>query len=439
MSYVSKLKNSFNNCIENIATHRDEYCFNPKSDFTRNRKSDFASIMKAIVCFSGKSLNKEILDCFGFSPDTLTVSAFVQQRSKIKSEAFSQLFKDFADANSINKLFKGYKLIAVDGSDIYAPFDKDDIDSLHKNINSQFNLYHLNAFYNLLTNTYSDAIVQKYHQANEHKAFVEMVDRYDASVPSVFIADRGYGAFNDLAHIQERGLNFLFRLKDIKSNGILSNFDLPDCEFDINLDLQLTRKQTNEVKQMAKADPRIKFLPSKANFDFLPPRAKIHEPAIFYTLHLRCVRIQISDDSYEVLVTNLDETNFPPSALKELYSMRWGIETSFRNLKYTIGLSSFHSKKSEHIIQEIFARLTLYNFSALVTSHITVRKKKRKHLYKINFSIAVYTCRNFLLGRYAPKYIEAVISKHILPYRPNLSKPRILRNVPPASFVYRVA
>ena len=138
-----------------------------------------------------------------------------------------------------------------------------------------------------------------------------------------------------------------------------------------------------------------------------------------------------------MLVTNLDENNFSQSSLKLLYAMRWGIETSFRKLKYTVGLSAFHSKKSEHILQEIFARLTLYNFSELVASHVAIQKKKRKHIYKINFSIAVYACRNFLLGRYAPKSVEAVIGKHILPYRPDLSKPRNLRSIPPVSFSYR--
>jgi len=70
-------------------------------------------------------------------------------------------------------------------------------------------------------------------------------------------------------------------------------------------------------------------------------------------LSFRIVRFKISDDSYETVITNLD---FPPDDLKLLYAMRWGIETSFRDLKYTIGLSAFHSKKVEHILQEIFAR-----------------------------------------------------------------------------------
>lgn len=439
MSYTSKLKKSLNKCIENIANHRQEYCFHPEKDYTRNRKSYFSSVMKSIVCFGGKSLNKEILECFGFSPNTLTASAFVQQRSKITSEAFYRLFKDFTEANHKDKLFRGYRLLAIDGSDIYTQKNLNDIDSLKHNQYSFFNLFHLNALYDLCSNTYADAVVQKCHTANEHKAYIDMVDRYSSSTPAIFIGDRCYGSFNNMAHVQEKGQKFLTRIKDIDSNGMLKGFNFPDGEFDISLDLKLTHKQTNELKRLAKSNPCIKFLPTKATFDYLPSRSRKADPLMFYTIHLRFVRIQITDNSFEVLATNLDTKEFPPSVLKVLYAMRWGIETSFRNLKYTVGLSAFHSIKSEHIIQEIFARLTLYNFSELVTSHIAIRKKKRKHLYKINFSVAVYACRNFLLGRYAPKAVEAVISKHILPYRPNLSKPRNLRSIPPASFSYRVA
>ena len=35
--------------------------------------------------------------------------------------------------------------------------------------------------------------------------------------------------------------------------------------------------------------------------------------------------------------------------------MRWGIETVFRELKYTIGLNAFHAKKRELIKQEILS------------------------------------------------------------------------------------
>ena len=57
-----------------------------------------------------------------------------------------------------------------------------------------------------------------------------------------------------------------------------------------------------------------------------------------YELSFRVVRFMISEDSYETVITNLD---FPPDELMRPYAMRWGIETSFRDLKYTIGLSAF--------------------------------------------------------------------------------------------------
>ena len=80
-------------------------------------------------------------------------------------------------------------------------------------------------------------------------------------------------------------------------------------------------------------------------------------------MSLRIVRFRVSDDAYETIVTNLNQDLFPPDELKKLYAMRWGVETSFRDLKYTVGLSAFHSKKMARIVQEMFARLIMYNFS----------------------------------------------------------------------------
>ena len=36
--------------------------------------------------------------------------------------------------------------------------------------------------------------------------------------------------------------------------------------------------------------------------------------------------------------------------------MRWGIETSFRNLKHTLGLLHLHAKKVEFVLQEITSK-----------------------------------------------------------------------------------
>lgn len=54
-----------------------------------------------------------------------------------------------------------------------------------------------------------------------------------------------------------------------------------------------------------------------------------------------------------MLLTNLSKDEFTPEKLKEIYVMRWGVETSFRNLKYIIGMLKFHSKKASSFSRNI--------------------------------------------------------------------------------------
>ena len=130
-------------------------------------------------------------------------------------------------------------------------------------------------------------------------------------------------------------------------------------------------------------------------FDFLPLKNKKAEPTRFQELNFRIVRFPISEDIYETVVTNLDEDRYPAIEIKKLYASRWGIETSFRDLKYTVGLLNFHSKKVMCIQQEIYAHLIMYNFAEMITSHVVIEKKQRKYTYKANFSVASHLCRLF--------------------------------------------
>ena len=147
----------------------------------------------------------------------------------------------------------------------------------------------------------------------------------------------------------------------------------------------------------------------------------------------------MSDSTVETVITNLDSSLFPPSELKKLYALRWGIETSFRSLKYTVGLLHFHAKKVEHIHQEIFARLIMYNFSELITSHIVIQTRSDKYAYKANFSAAVHICRQFFLGNVSPPIAETLIARTISPIRPGRSSPRKLSPRSAVSFIYRLA
>ena len=441
MNQIKRIKAALNKCIKTVCQSPREYCRNPEKDFTRRKKLPMDKVIKTVLGFSSKSLNNEIIDAFSGETKIPSASAFVQQRSKILSSAFEDIFKQFANRINAVKLFEGYRLLAVDGSDIRTPVNPDDPDSYYKQKDSHpYSLYHLNALYDLCAHTYLDAVVQKRRNMNEHRALCDMVNRYISSIPSIFIADRGYESYNNLAHIQQIGQFFLFRIKDSYSNGILRGFDLPDEDiFDLPVSLTLTNKQSKLTKSLCKDHNRFRFSPSNSTFDFLPSKSKHFDPPSFFQLHFRLVRVEVVEGKFEILITNLPTDSFPPSKLKYLYSLRWGIETSFRSLKYTLGLLYFHSKKPEHILQEIFAKLTIYNFTELIAASISIRKSARELTYKINFSAAVNVCRKFFLGLCSPDFVEAVIQKNILPIRSLKRRPRLLHSKPAVSFLYRVA
>ena len=110
-------------------------------------------------------------------------------------------------------------------------------------------------------------------------------------------------------------------------------------------------------------------------------------------------------------------------------------------LKHTIGLNNFHSKKREHILQEIFARIILYNFVEAVVSKIVISKTKKKHDYQVNFANAVHVCRRFLriCEDMLPCNAENLIRKNVLPIRTGRSFVRKPKFKSAVSFVYRVA
>ena len=93
-----------------------------------------------------------------------------------------------------------------------------------------------------------------------------MVDRYNDTVPTIFIAGRGYESFNTFAHIIRKNQFFLIRIKDITSNGILSAYDLPDSEFDTYIETTLTRRHTQETLGCPE---KYTILPQYTDFDFI--------------------------------------------------------------------------------------------------------------------------------------------------------------------------
>lgn len=403
-------------------------------DFSRNRKLNFETVIKQIICMEAGSLKDELLKYFDFSLDTPTASAFVQARSKIKVDAFKTLFERFNQYTKTNKTYKGYRLLAIDGSEL--PIDNTIYDEettliRHGGTNAPYSAFHLNACYDLLEYTYENVLIQGEAKMDENNAFCKLVDSY-IGPKSIFMGDRGYESYNGFLHVMYSGNFFLIRVKDIYSKTSITKSlgPFPDGEFDIDVHRILTTKQTNYIKEHADT---YKYIPKIMHLDYLTKETKECE------FNCRIVRFKLSEDSYETIMTNLDRNDFPMEEIKSLYHMRWGIETSFREVKYAIGLNALHAKKRNLIKQEIYARLLLYNFSQRIIAEISLLKKKRKQRYEsqVNFTRAFHIIRTFLNKKGGNPPVDNLIAKEILPIRPGRSDSRHVKPKTVVCFNYR--
>ena len=106
MTFYENVKATLLNIINEMAQVPALFAKNPDADFTRIRKMDFATLIRSIISMEGGSVKHELLKLFDFDPDTMTTSAFYQQRCKILPETFPFLAKQFL-ASFQPKLYRG--------------------------------------------------------------------------------------------------------------------------------------------------------------------------------------------------------------------------------------------------------------------------------------------------------------------------------------------
>ena len=105
-------------------------------------------------------------------------------------------------------------------------------------------------------------------------------------------------------------------------------------------------------------------------------------------LKVRLVRVDL-EKSTEVLITNLwEEEGHQSLIFKELYFMRWGIETNISIQKNILQLESFSGLTVNAVLQDFYATVMITNLHAVIIKDAqkTVDNKndKRKYPMKIN-------------------------------------------------------
>lgn len=436
MKYSDSLKAILLASIDELAATPQMYAKRPGRDFSRNRKLGFRSLILMFLTMEGQCIKEELYTFFGRTTDAPSKPAFYKQLQKLKDGALRCLLISF-NRKLKNNLFNGkYRLLACDGSalDIFRnPSDPDTFFTPSASSPKGYNQAYINACYSILDRRFIDLVIQPGRKRNEYSAFCQMVDAAGHGILSIYIGDRGYASYNNFAHVMENGQYFLIRCTDKKTEGLLGRSLEGVREMDVHVDRILTRSQSKKKREHPELAENYRYICGKVPMDYITAG----KPE--YNITLRVVRVETAPGSFENLATNLPGHEFDMDDFKELYHLRWDEENAYRDLKYPLCLKAPHSKKYEYVVQEIWARAILYNFSSETASHVEVEKRERKYAYQINYSEAVKICRDFLRIHDGESTMDAegLIAGNIEAVRPGRTFPRQKRFKTPMSFCYR--
>ena len=402
-------------------------------DFSRKSALTAETVIRLLIGAEGGSLAKILHDA-GIQA---TASALSQRRAQIPSAVFRAAFDRFNSTCTDSELFRGYRLLAVDGTTVNLPRNPKapsfvQNDGIPKGVNQ----LHVTPFCDILNRTFADVIIQPEPKKDEIGALVEMLKRNTFAQKTLIIADRGFESYNLIAHCLEKpNTDFLIRVRQNYS-AMREVAKLPLCELDCNISFTITTSQTNEDKKGGYIHLQV---PKKSKAGSKTRRGRWDFPSP-YPMKLRVCRFLLDNGEFETVATSLPPS-FTLADIRELYHLRWGIETSFRDLKYTLGLVNLHGKSDAFAEQEIYASLTAFNFASRVCREVVVRQPKNGvYAYKVNFKMAVMLCKEFLRTPNADseKLLEE-IARHTVPIRPDRQDERNLKVKGFAGFVYRVA
>ena len=364
------LKENLDSAIQEVVSDFKEnyHINNHNSDFSRKRVLTMETVINLLLSMQGGSLKKELYDA-GVS---VSASAFVQQRDKIPWTVMEEIFESFNSKCKDTKTYKGYRVLAIDGTTInMARNPKSDSFVINNSTPKGYNQLHVNPLYDVLNKTYQYCVIQPQPQQDEVGALLFMMKWYEFKEKTLIVADRGYESYNIFAHIQNTpNTDFLIRVKQDRT-AMREIGKLPMTELDTDVSFTITTTQTKEDKengyillQTRKKEDRIYSNKTRAGrWDFPSP----------YPMKIRVVRFKLDTGEYETLATSLPRS-ITLAEIKELYHARWGIETAFHELKYGIGLVNLHGKKDDFVKQEIFSAMIMSNFCSRIVNEVVVLK-----------------------------------------------------------------
>lgn len=319
--------------------------------------------------------------------ETISRSAFTQSRKKLLPSAFIQLADEqlayFKTHAPHQKTWKGYRLVAIDGSTLNLPKGEEIKEHFGtaQNQHEEMCMAKCSFAYDVCNELILDAKVSKYKSCEQELA-VDHLSKLNSKT-DLLIFDRGYPALWLFGLLQKRGFKFCFRLSTSWKDAVnLLNSNQTDIDW---VSTRRSKKHSSKLKTYN--------LPMTIG-------------------GMRLVKVELSSGEIEILATNLvDREIFNRADLKELYHKRWGVEEGYKMFKKSIHIEHFTGKSVRSIEQEFYAKVFMLNMASMIrTQYIEPQKnhkKDTKHFQRVNKTQVLAKTKDFLIELfYSPSLVK---------------------------------
>ena len=362
-------------------------------DFTRERSLCFADLVQFLLQLGKSSVQQELDIFLDGQQISYTGSALSQHRKKLDPEIFIHLndiqIKHYYSQAPFIKKWKGYRLIAIDGSTMQLPYSEELVEefghfSTRTENDRKVVMGRISQAYDVLNGLTLEARLDRYSTSELSLAeqHIPILDDHD-----LLLMDRGYAAFWLMAMLQCQSTKFAIRLKAQRWK-IAKDFLALDVDEEF-----VTINPSSEAKKKCKQ----KGIPSSP-------------------LRLRLVRVRIMGGEDHILITNLvDEQRYTSRELSNLYRLRWPIEESFKHLKLRGELENLSGKSKRVILQDFHRIVMMANLSniiskALTRKHVKNLSNNRLSTYKLNLTQAFRKSKDLINSMFTDS-IKKLIEK----------------------------
>ena len=403
--------------LDAYANDPSRYC-EKVTDFTKAKKLTFVLTFCILINMIKKTLSLELYDSFqqlDKNQVACTASAFSQARHKLKPNVFIDMNKIllklyYEKQGQGVKRWNGFRLEAVDGSSVNLP-DRAVIRNYYGGQINQYDLVpmaRVHARYDVLNELVIRSEISPY-KTGERVLAAKDLPYIEQDVLSLF--DRGYASF---------GLFYLF------TNVFKRQYV---CRVSVSFNTVV-----KAFVESGKQSELVSFDASSTGIEFLAGQGiNITKDA---KVLVRLVRVELDNGELEILATSLiDEEEYPSSIFKELYNLRWGVETFFDYLKNKLQVEIFSGHSVRSIQQDFYAAIFTANVHSVLISNcepiVCEQTENRQGTYKINKNLSLGLLKTVLIKLFLAPDFEPIIQeiqiefcKHVVLSRKKETRPR---------------